>query len=262
MSTATPSPSAGKPGKTAGAAAGAAAGVGAHAAKEAEGVVTGTARAANTAAPGPIPSGTTSVGDVFGSGTLPASRVPWWLFLVTGVCWIIVSWFVLALNQSPVRSIGTVAALAGIVVLVAGVFELFQAFTAPGWRWLHAILGVLFLITGIICWINPGGTVFWLAAFIGWYLLFKGAADIVLAFLTKKEHDGWWLGLVVGIIEMLLGFWAAGRFTRSFFLLIVFVGAICLARGITDFIMAFRVRDLKKKAEHGLVGPGGTVAHA
>ncbi|WP_155371846.1 HdeD family acid-resistance protein [Catellatospora vulcania] len=252
MSTASPSPSTGKPGKTAAA--------GAHAAKEAEGVATGTARAATGTTPGPIPPGTTSTGDVFRSaGTpLPMSRVPWWLFLITGVCWIIVSWFVLALNQSPVRSIATVATLAGIVVLVAGVFELFQAFTAPGWRWLHAILGVLFLITGFICWINPGGTVFWLAAFIGWYLLFKGAADIVLAFLTKKEHDGWWLGLVVGIIEMLLGFWAAGRFTRSFFLLIVFVGAICLARGITDFIMAFRMRDLKHKAEQGLVGPGGT----
>ncbi|MFC7245196.1 HdeD family acid-resistance protein [Catellatospora aurea] len=254
MSTATPSsPGTGKPGQAAAA--------GAHAAKE--GVATGTAAAATGARPGPVPPGTKATGDMFSGATpLPASRVPWWLFLITGVCWIIVSWFVLAFNQSPVRSIGVVATLAGIVVLVAGIFELFQAFTAPGWRWLHAILGVLFLITGFICWINPGGTVFWLAAFIGWYLLFKGAADIVLAFLTKKEHDGWWLGLVVGIIEILLGFWAAGRFTRSFFLLIVFVGAICLARGITDFIMAFRMRDLKHKAEQGRVGPGGTAVTA
>lgn len=237
-----------------------AAGAGARSAQQA--AATGTAAASTAVPPGPIPPGTTATGDVFSAGQAQmASKVPWWLFLITGVCWIIVSWFILAFNQSPVRSIGTVAVLAGIVVLVAGVAELFQAFTAPGWRWLHAILGVLFLVTGIVCLINPGGTVFWLAAFIGWYLLFKGAADIVLAFLTKKEHDGWWLGLIVGILEMLLGFWAAGRFTRSFALLIVFVGAICLARGITDFIMAFRVRDL---AKHNRVAQNGTppVVHA
>ncbi|MEV4411064.1 DUF308 domain-containing protein [Catellatospora sp. NPDC049609] len=242
MSTASPSPSAGQPGPL-----GNAASTGAHAAPT-EPIATGAASASTAATPGPVPPGTTGT-DVFASGQAAmASKVPWWLFLITGVCWIIVSWLVLAFNQSPVRSIGTVAALAGIIVLVAGVFELFQAFTAPGWRWLHAILGVLFLITGIVCWVNPGGTVFWLAAFVGWYLLFKGAADIVLAFLTKKEHDGWWLGLIIGIIEVLLGFWAAGRWFRSFELLIVLVGAICLARGITDFIMAFRVRDANKRA--------------
>lgn len=228
MSTATPSPGTGQPGMK---------------------PATGAASAPTAARPGPVPPGTAGT-DVFTAGQATmASKVPWWLFLITGVCWIIVSWFVLAYNQQPVRSLGTIAALAGIIVLVAGVFELIQAFTAPGWRWLHAILGVLFVITGIVCWVNPGGTVFWLAAFIGWYLLFKGAADIVLAFLTKKEHDGWWLGLIIGIIEVLLGFWAAGRWFRSFELLIVLVGAICLARGITDFVMAFRIRDLNKQAK-------------
>ncbi|MCP2323870.1 uncharacterized membrane protein HdeD (DUF308 family) [Hamadaea flava] len=168
--------------------------------------------------------------------------MPWWLFLITGTAWIIVSWFVLGFNS---RSVASIAALAGAVVLVAAIAELFQMFTAPGWKWLHGVLAALFLVTGILCWANPGKTVFWLAAFVGWYLLFKGVADIILAFLTKAENDAWWLGLIVGIIEMLLGFWAAGRFTRSLYTLIVLVAAICLARGITDIIMAFRVRKLQ-----------------
>jgi hypothetical protein len=72
--------------------------------------------------------------------------------------------------------------------------------------------------------------------------LFKGAADIMLAFLTKRENEAWWLGLIVGIFEVLLGFWAAGRVDRSAYTLVVLVAAIALARGITDIIMAFRVR--------------------
>lgn len=171
-----------------------------------------------------------------------AGGMPWWLFLITGAGWIIISWFVLGFNSSSITSI---AALAGAVVLVAAAAEFFQMFTAPGWKWLHGLLGVLFLITGIFCWTNPGRSVFWLAAFVGWYLLFKGTADIILAFLTKSENDAWWLGLIVGIIEVLLGFWAAGRFNRSLYTLIVLVAAICLARGITDIIMAFRVRKLQ-----------------
>ena len=79
----------------------------------------------------------------------------------------------------------------------------------------------------------------------------QGRADIVLAFLTKQENDAWWLGLIVGIVEVLLGFWAAGRFDRSAYLLVVLVAAIALARGITDIIMAFRVRGTGDRGRRG-----------
>jgi uncharacterized membrane protein HdeD (DUF308 family) len=171
--------------------------------------------------------------------TKAARSLPWWVYLVTGAAWIIVSWLVLGFNSSSVVAIAT---LAGLVILAAALTEFLMVIYAPGWKWLHAILGVLFVVTGIFCLINPGRTFFWLAAFVGWYLLFKGAADIMLAFLTKRENEAWWLGLIVGIVEVLLGFWAAGRFDRSAYTLVVLVAAIALARGITDIIMAFRVR--------------------
>ncbi|MEV4416023.1 DUF308 domain-containing protein [Catellatospora sp. NPDC049609] len=174
--------------------------------------------------------------------------LPWWVFLITGCFWLVVSWVVLAFNT---RSLGTVAVLAGIVILVAAVAELFDMFFAPGWRWLHGILGIVFLLTGFFAIINPGKTVFWLAAILGWYLLFKGAADIVLAFLSKREHDLWWVGLIVGVLEMLLGLWAAGRFFRSVALLVIVIGVIALTRAITDFVMAFRVRDMVRAAREG-----------
>jgi uncharacterized membrane protein HdeD (DUF308 family) len=100
----------------------------------------------------------------------------------------------------------------------------------------------VFVITGIIAFTRPGGTFAWLAAFIGWYLLFKGMLDIVLAFATKDVNDAWWLGLIIGIVEVGLGFWAAGSFGRSAGLLIVFIAAIALTRGITDIVLAFELR--------------------
>lgn len=170
-----------------------------------------------------------------------AAGMPWWLLLVTGALWILVSWLILGFDKT---SLNTIAVLAGAVILAAGVGELYLMFFAPGWKWLHGLLGALFIVTGFFALFNPGSTVFWLAAFIGWYLLFKGVADIVLGFLTKADNEAWWLGIIVGVIEVMLGFWAAGRFGRSIYLLVVYVAVIALTRGITDIVMAFRVRKL------------------
>jgi uncharacterized membrane protein HdeD (DUF308 family) len=196
---------------------------------------------------GPVGTPTPLVGNPFPSAGRVAGLtwLPWWVFLITGCLWLVISWIVLAFNT---RSLNAVAVLAGIVILIAAVAELFDMFFAPGWRWLHGILGILFLFTGFFAIINPGKTVFWLAAILAWYLLFKGAADIVLAFLSKGEHDLWWLGLIVGVLELILGLWAAGRFFRSVALLVIVIGVIALTRAITDFIMAFRVRDMVRAA--------------
>lgn len=171
--------------------------------------------------------------------SLASLSSPWWVFLITGVLWILIAWIVLRFDYT---SISAISALAGTVILIAAIAELFMAFTSPSWKWLHAILGVLFVATSIVCFVHPGNTFFWLSAFIGWYLLFKGIADIILSFATKSVNDAWWLGLIVGIIEVGIGFWAAGRFERSAYLLIVFVGVIALSRGITDIVNAFRLR--------------------
>jgi uncharacterized membrane protein HdeD (DUF308 family) len=172
-------------------------------------------------------------------------RVRWWVFLLTAVCWVIVSWVVLRFNLTTVKAI---AWLAGIVILVAGVAELFNMVTAPGWKWLHGLLGALFLVTGVVALFHPGNTFFWLSAFIGWYLLFRGIANIVLAFATKDYNDGWWLLLIVGVLEMFVGFWAAGRFGRSAYILVVYVAVIALTRAVTDVVTAFRLRKLQHHA--------------
>lgn len=53
-------------------------------------------------------------------------------------------------------------------------------------------------------------------------------------------------GLVVGIAEVLIGFWAAEYPGRSIALLIVWVGASALARGIGEIFLAFRLHGLQK----------------
>jgi uncharacterized membrane protein HdeD (DUF308 family) len=45
-----------------------------------------------------------------------------------------------------------------------------------------------------------------------------------------------------------LGFWAAGYYGRSAVLLIAWVAAFTLIRGVRDIVLAFRVRELQHGA--------------
>jgi uncharacterized membrane protein HdeD (DUF308 family) len=185
--------------------------------------------------------------------SLPSRRVPWWVYLITATAWLVIAWVVLRFDLRTVRSIGI---LAGVVMLLAAAAELFNMVTAPGWKWLHGILGGLFLITGFVAFMHPGNTFVWMSAFIGWYLLFKGFADIFLSFATKDMNDAWWLTLIVGIIEVGIGFWAAGHFARSAYILVLYVGVIALTRAIVDVTIAFRLRKIQHAANVSPISAG------
>ncbi len=172
----------------------------------------------------------------------PTVGVPWGIYVFIGVLWLILGWIVLRFNST---SVATIALLAGLFVLATGVFELLHAVATPGWRWLHAALGLLFVAFGIVILVNPGASFVWIAAFVAFYALFAGFFNIVMALATSRENDAWWLLLIVGIVQMLLGFWAAGSWARSAALLILLVGALSIVRGITEIVAGFGVRKLQ-----------------
>ncbi len=171
-----------------------------------------------------------------------ASRF-WWLYLITGVLWLWVTLIILSLDIDTVYA---VAILFGFVAIGAGINEFFaMGASTTGWKIAHGILGVVFVAAGIVAFFRPAGTFTALAAIVAWVLLFKGIFDIVLALVSHPAHL-WWVGLVVGIIEILLAFWAAGYFRGSAIILVAWVAALTLLRGITEIVMAFRLRQFKK----------------
>jgi uncharacterized membrane protein HdeD (DUF308 family) len=71
--------------------------------------------------------------------------------------------------------------------------------------------------------------------------------------LDRLTHDlgrplgGRWLGLVVGILEILLGFWAAQQYRPvQGALLLVWVGFFAIFRGVSEIVVAFQLR----RAQH------------
>lgn len=179
---------------------------------------------------------------------LAAISKGWWLYLVAGILWIIFGWIVLSFNFDTVWAI---AVFFGFGFIVGGIMELFVGFQSESWRWLHILFAGIAIIAGIVALIWPGQTFLVLAAIIGWYILFAGIMDIVISISTKEDNDLWWLQLVLGIAEVLIGFWAVGYAGRSIAVLVIWVGASALARGFSSIVLGFGLhsagKELRKK---------------
>ena len=165
---------------------------------------------------------------------------PWWLFLLTGIAWLILSWISLRFNPASVPTIGI---LLGFLFLFATVDEFFIAAVRASWRWLHVIMGIIFAFGAGWSFAQPYGAFWTLASILGLLLIFRGTLDIITSTSSRDVNSIWWLGLVAGILEIFLGFWASGQYLAvRGVLLLVWVGLFALFRGISEIVFAFELR--------------------
>jgi len=171
----------------------------------------------------------------------------WWVFLITGIAWLVFSVIVFRFDITSVNSIGT---LFGAMAIVAGANEFLALVVSTiGWKFVHGLIGVAFIVVGLFAFIEPGSAFAALASVIGFFFLFKGILDIAVAMTTKGEFDLWWLQLVAGILEIGLAFWVAGNFQQKAILLLVYTGLVALSKGVTELFLAFKLKSLRPRLE-------------
>ena len=167
----------------------------------------------------------------------------WWLLLLSGIAWIVVAAIVFRFDYTSVVAVAT---LFGILAIAIGGAELALAMMSQHWwRLLHALLGVVFVATGVIAFFTPGDTFVGLAAVISFYFIFAGVWDVVSS-LAMRELPGWWIQLISGLLELGLGYWAAGSWRVSATVLVAFVGDIVFIRGVTQISLAFSIRSVRE----------------
>ena len=188
-----------------------------------------------------------------GSGPVPQLRESarnvagyWWLGLVAGIAWIVVSLVILQFDSA---SVTTVAVLVGLMFMLSAVQNFALASAADGaMRWTSALFGVLFVAAGVICFIDPKGTFAALADILGFLFLLVGVWWMVRAFLEQPINPLWWLGLISGVLMTVMAFWTAGQLLfEKAYILLVFAGVWALMEGITSITRAFAVRRLHEE---------------
>jgi uncharacterized membrane protein HdeD (DUF308 family) len=174
-----------------------------------------------------------------------ASRY-WWYLFITGVAWLMFSIVVFRFDYTTVTAISI---LFGLVAFVSAANEiLVSVVSSSGWRLFHVLLAVLFAATAVVAFIHPGDTFVALAAVMSFYFVFRGTFDVIASLMMKDVMQGWWLQLITGIAELLIGFWAAGSWGLSATVLVAWTGASAFLRGFSELAGAFRLREIGRVA--------------
>lgn len=168
------------------------------------------------------------------AGTDP-DRSGWWAMLLLGVLTVFYGLLVMSLRPAALASI---AVLAGIGFVVAGAVQfLIAGGMDRRWRWVAHVGGAFGIVAGIAAVVWPGPTLLVLAVITAWGFVVNGLSRIIGSLLGAK-HGLWWLGLVLGLFELLLGMWAVGSPLREVLLFVNLVGIFLILTGVDAIVMA------------------------
>src|SRR5256714_13209418 len=137
-----------------------------------------------------------------GSDTAPVRAKSGWI-IALGVVYLIAGF--IALGSVAMATVASVL-IVGVMMIIAGVAEVFSAFQIKSWGkfLLWALLGVLYIVAGFVTFENPLLAAVLLTLVLGGSLLASGIMRIILAFNMKREAPSIWVA-VSGVITLLLG---------------------------------------------------------
>jgi uncharacterized membrane protein HdeD (DUF308 family) len=169
----------------------------------------------------------------------------WWVGLVAGIAWLVISLVILQFDSASVTTVGV---LVGFMFLLAGVQNVLVTTLPVEHRWVPALFSVLFLVSAVICFVDPVNTFAGLADMLGFLFLLVGMWWMFQAFLERAVNPLWWMTLISGILMTGISFWTAGQlFATKAYTLLVFAGLWALMQGTVDIVRAFEVRRVNKE---------------
>jgi uncharacterized membrane protein HdeD (DUF308 family) len=148
----------------------------------------------------------------------------------------------------PDDSLATLAVVAGIFVLVDGIFDLAASFgRRTENRGLVAVMGVLDIVIGVLLIRHPIGGVLAIALLIGIWLIAVGLVRLVGAF--EREQRVW--NIVLAVLEVIAGIVIVSSPPIGFATLALLVGISFIANGVATFALGWMVHSLR----HDVEGP-------
>jgi uncharacterized membrane protein HdeD (DUF308 family) len=150
-------------------------------------------------------------------------RAKWGWIVALGVVYLVAGF--IALGSVVMATVASVFVV-GVMMIVAGVAEIINAFQCKGWgRFLvWALLGVLYIVAGFITFENPLFAAVVLTLMLGAALVASGVVRIFLAFSMKRESPWIWV-LLSSLITLVLGVLILARWpVSSVYTLGIFLG--------------------------------------
>jgi uncharacterized membrane protein HdeD (DUF308 family) len=180
------------------------------------------------------------------SNPLQSSQVPdvaplrarWGWIVALGVVYLVAGF--IALSSIVMATVASVF-IVGVMMIIAGVAEVFYAFQIKTWgRFLvWALLGVLYIVAGFITFENPLLAAVLLTLLLGAFLVASGIVRLFLAFSMTRETPRIWVALS-GVITLLLGLLILARWpVNSLYILGLFLSFDLIMAGASWIGLGF-----------------------
>jgi uncharacterized membrane protein HdeD (DUF308 family) len=157
-------------------------------------------------------------------------QAKWGWIVALGIVYLLAG--LIALGSVMSATVASVLVV-GIMMIVAGVAEVINAFQVKGWGkfLLWILLGVLYIVAGFVTFENPLLAAALLTLMLGVALVASGIMRIILAFGMKQETPWTWVALS-GAITLLLGVMILAHWPiSSLFVLGLFLGIDLVVAG-------------------------------
>jgi uncharacterized membrane protein HdeD (DUF308 family) len=165
-----------------------------------------------------------------GSDTAPL-RAKWGWIVALGVVYLVVGF--IALGSVVTATVASVFVV-GVMMIIAGIAEVFSAFQIKSWGrfLLWVLLGALYIVAGFVTFENPLLAAAVLTLILGASLVASGVVRIILAFSMKRETP-WVLVLLSAVITLLLGLLILAHWpVSSLYILGLFLGIDLIMAGV------------------------------
>jgi uncharacterized membrane protein HdeD (DUF308 family) len=181
------------------------------------------------------------VSDTIRGADMAPLRAKWGWILALGIVYVIAGF--VALGSVVMATVASVL-IVGVMMIVAGVAEIINAFQLKGWGkfLLWALLGALYIVAGFVTFENPLLAAAVLTLLLGASLVASGIMRIILAFSMKREQPWVWL-LLSSIITLLLGLLILAHWPiSSVYVLGIFLGVDLVMAGVGWIALSLALR--------------------
>lgn len=164
----------------------------------------------------------------------------WWRFALLGAGLLLLGLFVLGhLTAATIAS----AIVFGAALLIGGAIQIWQAFSTREWGGflLNLVLGLLYLIFGVVLIVNPIAASFALTLVFAAFLIASGVVRFVLAW-RYWQILGWLLVLSGAVAILAGGVILSGWPTSGLWVLGLILGIDLVMHGMWWIVFAFALR--------------------
>jgi hypothetical protein len=170
----------------------------------------------------------------------------WWVLLVTGIVSVVAGGIIIFADWT----VSDLVVFVGAVLVFRGFLTLFSVPVDGSVRGWSFVLGGVELGVGIAVWTWPGPTLLVLAAFIGWFLLFRGVLTISGSLSSRGVIPYWGLVLAFGVLETLVSFYLLARPALTLVAAVLAIGLLSMSYGVAQIVLSFEIRSLPSRADN------------